>query len=421
MSADDFLHKPIFRAVTPLVLEALDAARITVVQGARQVGKSTLVSQLVAARQGRLVTLDDPVTLAAAHADPSAFVAQHPDGLLAIDEAQRAPGLALALKAAVDAHPRPGKFLVTGSADLLRAPGSADSLAGRAQTVELHPFTQGELAGRSDSFLDRLVAGDFALDRSGEWSREDYLDAASAGGFPEARARTSGRSRNAWWRDYLDRLLRRDALEQADLQHIERLPALLRILAAGQTHELVVDRLAANIDVPARSLPAYLDLLQRLYLLHVLPPWSTNLSKRETGRHRIHLTDSGMVFHLLGLTSARLAPGEEPDYAGPILEGFAVEQLRRQAWWAQQEIRLFGYRTYDQREIDVVVETADGRVGAVEVKASSTVVEKDFRHLRWFAEKLGKRFVGGVLLHTGKTAAPFGTKLAALPFSALWV
>jgi len=402
------------------VLEALDTARITVVQGARQVGKSTLVSQLVAARQGRLVTLDDPVTLAAAQADPSAFVAQHPGGLLAIDEAQRAPELALALKAAVDAHPRPGKFLVTGSADLLRAPGSADSLAGRAQTIELHPFTQGELAGRSDSFLDRLVAGDFTLDRSGGWSREDYLDAANAGGFPEARARTSGRSRNAWWRDYLDRLLRRDAVEQADLHHIERLPLLLRILAAGHTQELIVDRLAANIDVPSRSLPAYLDLLQRLYLLHLLPPWSTNLTKRETGRHRIQLTDSGMVFHLLGLTAARLAPGGGPDYAGPILEGFATEQLRRQAWWAQQEIRLFGYRTYDQREIDVVVETADGKVGAVEVKASSTVGEKDFRHLRWFAEKLGKRFLGGVLLHTGKTAAPFGPKLAALPFSALW-
>jgi len=182
-----------------------------------------------------------------------------------------------------------------------------------------------------------------------------------------------------------------------------------------------VDRLASSINVPARSLPAYLDVLERLYLLHLLPPWSTNLTKRETGRHRIQLTDSGMVFHLLGLTSARLAPGEEPDYAGPILEGFAVEQLRRQAWWAQQEIRLFSYRTYDQREIDVVVETADGRVGAVEVKASSTVGEKDFRHLRWFAEKLGKRFVGGVLLHTGKTAAPFGPKLVALPFSALWV
>jgi len=420
VSSDVASWHPIPRAVASLVAESLDVARITVVQGARQVGKSTLVAQLASARGGVLMNLDDPVSLAAVRSDPGAVVSQRSGRLLVIDEAQRAPDLALALKLAVDTDPRPGRFLVTGSSDLLRLPGSADSLAGRAQTVELHPFTQGELAGRAEDFLDRLLSGDLMLDRSSSWRREDYLDAACAGGFPEARARKPGRSRSAWWRDYLDRLLRRDAAEQANLQYLDRLPRLVRLLAARHTRELIVDRLAADVDLPPRTLPAYLDLLQRLYLLHLLPAWSTNLTRREIDRRRIHLTDSGLVAHLLGLNATRLAPGRDPDHAGPLLEGFATEQLRRQAWWTEQEVGLFHYRDYDQHEIDVVVEAIDGRVAAIEIKASSTVGQKDLRQLRWFADRLGDRFVGGALLHTGPTAAPFGAKLVALPIAAIW-
>jgi predicted AAA+ superfamily ATPase len=195
---------------------------------------------------------------------------------------------------------------------------------------------------------------------------------------------------------------------------------LLRLLAARHTHELIGDRLAAEVNLSPRTLPSYLDLLSRLYLLHLVPPWSTNLGRREVDRRRIYVADSGMVAHLLGLTASRLAPGRNPEYAGLLLEGFAVEQLRRQAWWSRHDVGLFHYRDYSQREIDLVVETPDGRIAAVEVKASSSFGERDVRHLRWFADKLGDRFMGGVLLHTGRQAVPLGAKIAALPIAAIW-
>jgi predicted AAA+ superfamily ATPase len=258
------------------------------------------------------------------------------------------------------------------------------------------------------------------LERGSGWRREDYLRAACAGGFLEPAQRPAGRARSAWWRDYADRLLRRDAAEQAHLAHLDRLPGLLRLLAARHTQELVVDRLAAEVNLSPRTLPSYLDLLSRLYLLHLLPPWSANLGRREVDRRRVYLADSGLVAFLLGLTPSRLAPGRDPQHTGALLEGFAVEQLRRQIWWSKHEIRLFHYRDYSQREVDLVAETPDGRVAAIEVKARSSFGERDVRHLRWFAERLGDRFAAGVLLHTGQQAVPLGPRIAALPIAAIW-
>ena len=203
------------RYAQSLVEETLEDTPITVIQGARQVGKSTLVRQVVANRDVTVLSLDATATYNAAKADPDAFVRQS-DGLLVIDEVQRAPELVRAMKDAVEEDRRPGRFLVTGSADLLQIPGTEESLAGRAETVVLYGLSQGELSGHREDFMDHLLAGnEKALrGRAGTLSREEYLEAVCGGSYPEPLTR-AGRRRNAWFDNYVKRIMTHDVQDRA--------------------------------------------------------------------------------------------------------------------------------------------------------------------------------------------------------------
>jgi len=287
----------------PRLLEALSDTRVVVVQGARQVGKTTLVTQVVDELGGRLVTLDDDVTRAAAQADPAGFLQQYPDGLLAIDEVQRVPALVLALKVAVDRDPRPGRFLLTGSANVLRLPAMQDSLAGRAENVDLYGFSQGEIVGVRERFVDRLLAGEPLPGHTGALTRADYLSRACAGGYPQALARPQGRRRSAWFDNYLRRIVERDAPDISGLQRLSELPLLLRLLAARNAGELNLAGLANDAGIPVRTLDPYLDLLETLFLVHRLPAWSTNLSQRVVSRPKIALHDTGLAARLLNVSA----------------------------------------------------------------------------------------------------------------------
>ena len=222
-----------------LVEETLADTPITVVQGARQVGKSTLVRQVLGERDVRVLSLDSAPVCNAAKADPGAFVRQS-DGLLVIDEVQRVPELILAIKDSVDEDRRPGRFLITGSANLLELPGTQESLAGRAETVVLCGLSQGEITGKREDFVDLLLAGDTSAiaRRDGTLSRDDYLEILCAGSFPEPLTR-QGRRRNAWFDNYVARVVSADARDVSRLAHLERLPTLLRLLAANNSGELV--------------------------------------------------------------------------------------------------------------------------------------------------------------------------------------
>ncbi|MGL5930457.1 MAG: ATP-binding protein [Dermatophilaceae bacterium] len=400
--------------------DSLDDTRIVVVQGARQVGKTTLVTQIIQERGGRLVTLDDEVALAAAQADPTGFLQQNTGGLLAIDEVQRAPSLTLALKLAVDRDRRPGQFLLTGSADLLHLPTMADSLAGRAEDIELYGFSQGEIAGERETFVDRLLSGQSFVDHGSRLTRADYLARACGGGYPEALARPSGRRRAAWFDNYIRRIVERDAPEVSRLQRLADLPLLLRMLASRNATEITMAGLSGDIGIPVRTLGPYIDLLETLFLVHRLPAWSTNLTKRVVSRPKVALLDTGLAARLVNVSPTGAGPEVKGEVAGQLLEGFVAGEVRRQLTWSDDAARLFHFRDHDGAEVDLILETDDGRVAAIEVKASSTVGSRDFRWLATLRDRLGSRFVAGLVLHTGPTAAPFGSKLAAAPIDVLW-
>lgn len=409
------------RNALPTLAETLADTPITVIQGARQVGKSTLAAELVEQRGGVLVSLDDAVALDAARSDPDGFLDLANGALLGIDEIQRAPELVRALKAAVDSDRRPGRFLITGSADLLDVPGVSDSLAGRAETVPLFGFSQGEIAGVVDDFVGNVIYGgdEWIGSRTSELEREEYLTILCAGGYPEALRRHE-RARERWFENYLTRLLRRDAAEVSRLQHIDRLGVLIRLIAANNAGELVQAHLARDAGVPETSLAPYLKLLESLYLIHRLPSWNANLTKRVVARPKVALLDSGLGAHLIGQTPGSLSAPSGLKYVGGLLEGFVGAELCKQRTWSSSRFGLHHFRDRDGGEVDLIIEAANGDLIAVEVKAAKSVHEGDFRGLERVRDRSGPAFKAGVVLHVGRRTHSFGDRLWSMPLDAIW-
>ena len=409
------------RHLAPIVRESIEAFRILEIQGARQSGKTTLAQQIANERAGRVLSLDDPLLRAAASNDPLGFVEQYPEGLLVIDELQRVPELVLALKQSVDQDPRPGRFLVTGSANLLRLPAVKDSLAGRAVGVELHGFSQGELCGHVEHFIDRAFAGDDFGGYQSTRTRADYLDAITAGSYPEAVALPAGRNRDRWFDSYLSRIVERDAPEVSDSRRLDDLPYLLRMIAARNAEELNIVDISKESGIPASTITRHIELLETLYLVQRVPAWGTNLSKRVIQRPKVMLLDTGLAARLVNATTASLGPGVTGSPVGHLFEAFVATELRRQREWSDLRPTISHYRVHSAEEVDLVLETGDGRVVGVEVKAAASVNANDTRHLVTLRDKLGSRFMRGILLHTGRTAVSFGDRITAAPLDLLWM
>jgi predicted AAA+ superfamily ATPase len=404
------------RKAGPLVTVALSDTRIVTLNGARQAGKSTLARLAAQASPNALVRLlDDPATLRAARDDPAGFV-EH-DGLLIIDEVQLAPELFRSIKVVVDTDPRPGRFLLTGSAQVLALRQLPDALPGRMEIVELWPFSQGEIDRGPDAFIDAAFARGPGLSRTSTLRKRDYLERVVRGGFPEA-VRRSPRRRAAFLDSYLTNLIERDVGELATIERRGDLRRLLALLAGRSGGLLVPATLAAASGIPRTTLNRYLALLTAVFLIKEIPAWSTSQTQRAIGTPKLAFVDTGVATHLIGQDATRL---DEPDgAAGPMMETFVLMELARQLTWCSERARLYHYRTKEKVEVDAVLETPDGRVVAVEVKAGATVRTEDLAGLRHLRQRLGSRFVAGYVLYTGQQTLPFGDRLRAVPIDALW-
>jgi uncharacterized protein len=402
------------RRAAELITEAIADTRVVVVNGARQVGKSTLAEVVLRhGDNGVARFLDDPVTRAAAVADPVRFV-RH-DGLMLIDEVQRVPDLWLAIKHVVDRDPRPGRFLLTGSARLLALRSLPDSLPGRSETIELWPLSQGEIDGAPDGFVD--AAFEFGADvraaTAEELQRKDYLARTARGGYPEARRRVSPQRRQRFFEGYLADLLSRDVKQVADIEKAGDMRRLVALLAAQTGGLLNVNRLAGELSITAPTVRSYIEILETVYLIRLIPAWSANATSRAVATPKVIFVDSGLAGYLTtgAVTDAAL---------GGQLENFVLGELARQLTWARTPARLYHYRDRDQYEVDGVLEDNAGRIVGVEVKAAETVRADDFRGLKRLQRRLGPRFRAGFVLYCGAESLSFGDGLACLPISALW-
>ena len=398
------------------IIEALADTRVVLVTGPRQCGKSTLVSLVAKGRQAEWRNLDTAATRQAAIADPVGFVDS--GELMVIDEIQRAPELLLAIKEQVDSDPRPGRYLLTGSARVLALRGLPDTLPGRIETIELWPFSQGEIDGAADGFVDAIFDQGETLALDSAISRQEYADRVVRGGFPEALARTNPRRRERFFDSYLTDLVARDVSQLSEIERTAEMRALIRLLAARSGQLLVVNAVGSETRLPASTVHRYLGLLEEVFLIKRIPAWSRNVSARAIGTPKLAFVDSGIAANLLGAdTRSLLRPGGQ---FGPLLEGFVLMELARQLTWSRQRAELFHYRTKDKVEVDAVLENRQGKVVGIEVKASSTVGPGDFRGLRHLADRIGDDFVTGIVLYTGTQTLPFGPRMRAMPVGALW-
>lgn len=403
------------RYVQSKITTALQDTRVVLVVGPRQAGKTTL-AKLYANADRPYITLDDPATLAAARSDPTGFIRGLKQAV--IDEVQRAPDLLLAIKESVDKDQAPGRFLLTGSTNLMAMPLVADSLAGRLEVITLMPFAQAELAGTPGNLLDRLIDGGGLPAVVSPVVGDALTDLVLKGGYPEALRRTSVSRRQAWLQDYVALILDRDVRDIANIDQLDRMPRLLDVLAAHAGQLVNHSSYGAALGLTAPTAQKYVGILERLFLLRQVPPWSHNAVSRLTKTPKLHFLDTGLLAALRGTTASQLQK-DRTSY-GPLLENFVVSEVLKLITWSDKRLRVSHFRTKEQDEVDLVIEDRQGRVIGIEVKASATVRAPDLRGLRQLQAAVGSKFVQGLVLHDHDRITPFDEKLHAGPVSLLW-
>ena len=403
------------RHATAPIEEALSDTRVVLVNGARQSGKSTLARQVARRHDAEWRSFDNPQTLVQARFDPLDFVAS--TQMIVIDEVQREPSILLPIKQRVDEYPKPGSFLLTGSAHVMGLKSVPDALPGRLETIELWPLSQGEIDGTPDGFVDAVFADPLGLRVSSNLVKADYAERVARGGFPEAVLR-QGKRRTSFFRNYVADLVNREVTQVADIQRGPEFRTILQLLAAQSAGLLVPANLAVATGLSKTTVSKYLAVMSEVFLTKTLPSWSRGPAGRITKTPKLAFVDSGVATSLVGQDASSLLRPDAP--FGQLLEGFVAMELARQTTWSQTEVDMFHYRTKDKQEVDVVLQDARGRIVGIEVKASSTVHGDDFSGLRHLARRAGDDFLLGIVAYTGASTAAFGDRMRAMPISAIW-
>lgn len=402
------------RRIEPRIAEAMADTPVVLLAGPRQAGKTTLVRQVAEGRL-RYLTLDDDLTLLSAQQDPVGMIRSLDRAV--IDEIQRAPQLLLAIKKSVDEDRRPGRFVLTGSANLMALPTVADSLAGRIETLSLLPLSQCEIEGRSTNWLDTVFAGQ--LPQPGSSSRaDDLVGRVLRGGYPEAMSRSTARRRTTWARQYLDSIIQRDVPDVAGIERLDQLPRFLRALAQTAGQMCNYTQLAGQVGLDGKTAAKYVGIFEQMYLLKRVDVWARNRLNRVVKTPKLQFTDSGLLATLLDLTAQEVE--NDRTRFGNVLETFVFAELLKHTTTAEGDYRLMYYRDADKVEVDVVIENAAGQLVGVEVKATATVQESALRGLKKLSGLAGDSFKMGILLYDGDEIMPLGDRIWAAPLSTLW-
>ena len=404
------------RTIKDTLKKALLRSPVVLLNGARQVGKSTLALEFLEEGKFTYVTFDDEMIYLAAKSDPVAFIANIQKPLI-LDEVQRVPEIFLAIKMDVDKNRVPGRYLLTGSANPLLIPRLGDSLAGRMEIIDLMPLSQGEILGIEETFIDLLFSATQFKSARNKLSKEELYKKIIVGGYPSMQ-NTDDETAEAWMRSYLNLILQRDIKDLAQIEKLTELPNLLKVLAHRASNLLNVSEVSRDCKLVAQTLHRYIALLETIFLINLQPSWNTNLALRFIKSPKLYLVDSGLLTYLLGINLERAL--KDPGLMGKVLENFIMSELKKQITWSKTKPQLYHFRTSGGEEVDMVLENRAGQIIGIEIKNSETVEPKDFKGLKYLKEKAQDSFIHGIVFYAGSQAVPFGDKLFALPINSLW-
>ncbi len=403
------------RRIEPHIAEALQDTPVVLLAGPRQSGKTTLVRQIADQQRLRYLTMDDELTWLSAQEDPVGMIRSLDRAV--IDEIQRAPKLLLAIKKSVDDDRRPGRFLLTGSANLMALPAVADSLAGRMETLTLLPLSQSEIESRPANWIDSAFAGRIPK-TAGPAQGNSLIERVLRGGYPEAISRASPKRRAMWARQYVDALIQRDVRDVAGIEKLDQLPRFLRALAQTAGQMCNYTQLGGQVGLDGKTVSRYIAIFEQMYLLRRIDVWARNRLNRVVKTPKLQFIDSGLLATLIDLSTEEAQ--QDRTRFGNVLETFVFGELLKHTTTADGDYRLMYYRDADKFEVDVVIENAAGKLVGIEVKAAATVRESDLRGLRKLAGLAGEQFRMGVLLYDGSETMPLGDGIWAAPLSTLW-
>lgn len=396
------------------IKEALNSRRVVILSGARQCGKTT-TSKTIVDKDCIFRTLDDTTLLQAAQSDPQNFI-KHSKKTMVIDEVQRVPELITAIKKVVDEDTRYGQYLLTGSVNLQTLPTVKESLAGRVKKIRLRPLTQGEIAKKEPSFLNRLSHRDF-VDNT-DYDKESLLKLMFKGGYPEPLFMESSKERTSWYKDYLDTIIEYDLKDIANIKRQDSLKDLIAIIASFSSKFIDKSKITSSMGVANQTLDSYLGVLENTYLVDKLMPYLKTDYERVNKQSKYFVSDTGLMCSVLNWKIDDLIL--DADKTGKLFETYIYNQIIAQVDLENLDYSLYHYRDREKREIDFIIQDSNNIYG-IEVKSGTLISRDHFKHLKWFKNNLvkDKHFVG-IVLYSGENVVPFGEDLYAVPINNLW-
>ncbi len=405
------------RLVESMIRDALADTPVVCVLGARQCGKTALVKHMFPDRP--YVDLDTYSEFLMASEDPGSYIERLPDSVT-IDEVQKVPNLIGPIKVSVDQNRRPGRFILTGSVNLLLIPGLTQTLAGRMEIIDLYPLTESEKSRSVGNFLydlfDDRLKPDFKTNRT-VISNLEFEERIISGGYVEPLNRDILRARQ-WRRSYLRDIAEREVPETFKIRNPELLSRIMELLAWRTGSLLRISELVKAFAVHRLTLERYLAYLERVYLVRRIPAWHSNKTKRLTKSPKIHFIDCGLAATLADFPMDNQEKNRV--YLGHLCESFVVQQIIAHAGWTNPDLRFWHYRDKDQVEVDLVM-TLREKVWGFEIKSKTSVNSRDAKGLIKLANACGNDFQKGILFYRGSDIISLAKGLVlAVPVSELW-
>lgn len=406
------------RHLQPLVEGALKAFPVVLITGARQVGKSTLAKALIGRRwPAAYLTLDDPGTLGTALSDPDGLLRAH-DAPLVIDEVQRAPDLLRAIKLLVDRRRRPGRYLLTGSANLMTLRTVSETLAGRVALHRLWPFSWSERTGQAlPTFFGDLFraaqAGTILRKYFGQRPpRADLREAIFRGGYPPPSLMSSAARRRQWFEGYRQTYLERDLRDLTNILYLPEFNRLLTLAALRSGQTLNLAAFARELALQEMTVKRYIGLLEQTFQVTIVPPYYTNVGLRLVKTPKLYASDTGLACYLSGARDWNTL--EQQGRLGAMLETWVAAELVK--WMALQDdyYQLYFWRTHTGKEVDFLLARGEEMV-AIEVKESATLSRRDWAGIEACEDALGKRLRFSVILHRGDQVLGLTPRRLAVP------